>query len=166
MFLKSREHFSIRFETFAAKMYGHGFADQQERLVLYHSFIIEPKQKVTDKILSSTKLTKFTCQNVLKFNMKWWVSWRTEFCPPQLINYSKPLAKYKSLSLPTKIRFFFLEYSGEYSLLNCLDCLSRGVWSSLSTNLHCINYLQWPLGRSTVPPVPMRLFDTREKNHH
>ena len=49
------------------QMYGQGFADRWERLVLYQSLWIinELKQKATDKILSATKFIKFTSQNVL-----------------------------------------------------------------------------------------------------
>ena len=51
-----------------AQMYGQGFADWQEGLVLYQSLWIinEPKQKMTEKIIiSATKFIKFSSQNVL-----------------------------------------------------------------------------------------------------
>ena len=50
------------------QMYGQGFADWWERLVLYQLLwlINELKQKMSDKIiLSATKLIKFSSQNVL-----------------------------------------------------------------------------------------------------
>ena len=50
------------------QMYGEGFADRWERLVLYQSLWIinKLKQKMTDKIiLSATKFIKFSSQNVL-----------------------------------------------------------------------------------------------------
>ena len=48
-------------------MYGQGFADRREGLVLYQSLWIinELKQKTTDKILSATKFIEFTSHNVL-----------------------------------------------------------------------------------------------------
>ena len=50
------------------QMYGEGFADQWERLVLYQSLWIinELKQKTTDKIiLLATKFIKVSSQNFL-----------------------------------------------------------------------------------------------------
>ena len=69
------------------QMYVQRFADQRERFVLYQSLWIinELKQKATEKILTATKLIKFTSGDVFKVQFE--VNW-TNFMADGIVSLS------------------------------------------------------------------------------